>query len=62
MFATSGRAQVAYESTGPAPGAEGGAEVLLVHSGVNDRRSWRHVIDSRRPGLGSVRSPYPRSS
>src|SRR2546422_2147715 len=45
MFAASGRAQLAYESTG----AEGGADVLLVHAGVNDRRSWRHVIDRLAP-------------
>ena len=46
MFARSGRAQLAYESTG----AAGGADVLLIHAGVNDRRSWRHVVqrlDSR---------------
>jgi hypothetical protein len=36
MFATSGRAQLAYESTG----VEDGADVLLIHAGVNDRRSW----------------------
>jgi pimeloyl-ACP methyl ester carboxylesterase len=45
MFATSGRAQLAYESTG----AEGGADVLLIHAGVNDRRSWRHVVDRLGP-------------
>jgi pimeloyl-ACP methyl ester carboxylesterase len=41
MFATSGRARLAYESRGVA----GGADVLLIHAGVNDRRSWRHVVD-----------------
>lgn len=41
MFATSGRALLAYETTG----VEGGADVLLIHAGVNDRRSWRHVIE-----------------
>jgi pimeloyl-ACP methyl ester carboxylesterase len=41
MFASSGRARLAYESTG----AAGGAEVLLIHAGVNDRRSWQHVVD-----------------
>jgi pimeloyl-ACP methyl ester carboxylesterase len=40
MFATSGRARLAYDSTGD----EGGAAVLLIHAGVNDRRSWRHVV------------------
>jgi acyl-CoA synthetase (AMP-forming)/AMP-acid ligase II len=41
MFATSGRARLAFDSTG----AEGGAGVLLIHAGVNDRRSWAHVVD-----------------
>ena len=41
MFATSGRAQLAYECSG----AEDGADVLLIHAGVNDRRSWHHVVD-----------------
>ena len=45
MFATSGRAQLAYESTG----AGGGADVLLIHAGVNDRRSWRHVVERLGP-------------
>jgi pimeloyl-ACP methyl ester carboxylesterase len=41
VFATSGRARIAYDSTGGGDGAD----VLLVHAGVNDRRGWRHVID-----------------
>jgi len=41
MFATSGRAQLAYECSG----AEDGADVLLIHAGVNDRRSWHHLVD-----------------
>ena len=41
MFVTSGRAQLAYEITGAADGAD----VLLIHAGVNDRRSWQHVIE-----------------
>ncbi len=45
MFATSGRAQLAYERTG----VEGGADVLLIHAGVNDRRSWRHVVERLNP-------------
>lgn len=45
-FATSGRARLAYESTG----VGGGAEVLLIHAGVNDRRSWRHVVEQLSPG------------
>jgi pimeloyl-ACP methyl ester carboxylesterase len=45
MFATSGRALLAYEVTG----GEGGADVLLIHAGVNDRRSWRHVVERLGP-------------
>jgi hypothetical protein len=40
MFATSGRARLACECTG----AEDGADVLLIRAGVNDRRSWHHVV------------------
>src|SRR3954470_14855939 len=43
MVATSGRAQIAYDVTGE------GDDVLLIHAGVNDRRSWRHVIDRLSP-------------
>lgn len=39
MFATSGHAQLAYDSVGDGPG------VFLIHAGVNDRRSWRHVVE-----------------
>src|SRR5215218_1197596 len=45
MFATSGRARLAYDRTG----GDGGADVLLVHAGVNDRRSRRHVVDRLAP-------------
>lgn len=41
MFATSGRAQLAYDSSG----VDGGGDVLLIHAGVNDRRSWQHVVE-----------------
>jgi pimeloyl-ACP methyl ester carboxylesterase len=41
MFVTSGRARMAYEITG----VDDGADVLLIHAGVNDRRSWQHVIE-----------------
>jgi pimeloyl-ACP methyl ester carboxylesterase len=44
MFASSGRAQLAYEITG----VETGIDVLLIHAGVNDRRSWRHVVERLR--------------
>lgn len=45
MFAISGRARLGYESTG----GEGGADVLLIHASVNDRRSWRHVVERLSP-------------
>jgi pimeloyl-ACP methyl ester carboxylesterase len=45
MFATSGRARLAYEITG----ADGGRDVLVIHAGVNDRRSWRDVIERLAP-------------
>lgn len=41
MFVTSGRAQLACEITG----VDDGVDVLLIHAGVNDRRSWQHVIE-----------------
>jgi len=40
MFATSSGARIAYE----VQGAAGGADVLLIHAGVNDRRSWEAVV------------------
>jgi len=45
MFASSGRARLAYESVGVA----GGVDVLLIHAGVNDRRSWRYVVQRLSP-------------
>jgi pimeloyl-ACP methyl ester carboxylesterase len=45
MLATSGRARLTYGITG----ADGGADVLLIHAGVNDRHSWRHVIERLNP-------------
>jgi pimeloyl-ACP methyl ester carboxylesterase len=44
MFVKCGRAQLACESTGVADGAD----VLLMHAGVNDRRSWRYVVERLR--------------
>jgi len=41
VFASSGRAQLAYDSAGGGDGAD----VLLIHAGVNDRRSWHHVVE-----------------
>lgn len=45
MFAISGRAQLAFDCDG----APDGADVLLIHAGVTDRRSWRHVVERLRP-------------
>jgi pimeloyl-ACP methyl ester carboxylesterase len=45
MFASSGRARIAYDSWG----GEGGTEVLLIHAGVTDSRSWGHVVDRLSP-------------
>src|SRR3954467_8899164 len=43
MFVSSGRAKIAYDVTGDGP------DVFLIHAGVNDRRSWRHVVDRLSP-------------
>jgi pimeloyl-ACP methyl ester carboxylesterase len=43
MIVESGQAHLAYDVDG-APGK--GADVLLIHAGVTDRRSWRPLIDS----------------
>lgn len=40
MQITSGNATLAAESHG-----SGSPDVLLIHAGVTDRRSWRHVIE-----------------
>src|SRR4051794_33903303 len=48
MIAESGRARIAYKVTGDGP------DVLLIHAGVNDRRSWRHVVDRLAPRLRCV--------
>lgn len=45
MFASSGRARLAYD----VGGEEGGPGVVLIHAGVNDRRSWRRVVDRLGP-------------
>ncbi len=46
MIATSGRARIAYDVTG---GSDEGTDVLLLHAGVTDRRSWASVIESIGP-------------
>jgi pimeloyl-ACP methyl ester carboxylesterase len=45
MFVISGRARLAYDTTG----AGEGADVLLIHAAVNDRRSWHHVVERLAP-------------
>lgn len=40
---SSGKAQIAYDVVGSP--SDGGRDVLLLHAGVNDRRSWSHVVD-----------------
>ena len=41
VYATSGKAQLAYECVGNATGTH----VLLIHAGVTDRRSWHRVVE-----------------
>lgn len=41
----SGQARIAYDLT---EGGDG-VDVLLLHAGVNDRRSWGHLIDALAP-------------
>ncbi len=43
MFTTSGQARLAYSSIGT------GDPVLLIHAGVNDRRSWGHLSERLAP-------------
>jgi pimeloyl-ACP methyl ester carboxylesterase len=40
LSVTSGAALIAYDVTGT------GSDVLLLHAGVNDRRSWAHLVDA----------------
>lgn len=42
MFVSSGKAQIAYSIVGTEDPDE--HDVLLMHAGVNDRRSWSHVV------------------
>jgi pimeloyl-ACP methyl ester carboxylesterase len=46
MFATSGRARIAYDVSGD---GAAGADVVLMHAGVTDRRSWSAVIERLAP-------------
>jgi pimeloyl-ACP methyl ester carboxylesterase len=43
MFVTSGAAELACDVTGAR--AEGGSDVLLLHAGVTDMRSWQPLVD-----------------
>jgi pimeloyl-ACP methyl ester carboxylesterase len=45
VIATSGKAQLAYDVTGD--GAD--PDVVLLHAGVTDRRSWGQVVQRLRP-------------
>ena len=41
MEITSGRAVLSASASG-----SGSPDVLLIHAGVTDRRSWKHVVDA----------------
>lgn len=43
MFVTSGSASLSYDGEGT-PAA--GVDLLLIHAGVTDRRSWRPLVDA----------------
>jgi pimeloyl-ACP methyl ester carboxylesterase len=45
MIAASGCAKLAFDIAG----AEHAADVLLIHAGVADRRSWAHVVERLAP-------------
>jgi len=45
MFVSSSRAQLAYDVSGET----GGQDVLLIHAGVSDRRSWDSVVGALTP-------------
>jgi len=44
VLATSGKSSLAYDITQPPGGS--GADVLLIHAGVTDRRSWKPLIEA----------------
>ena len=43
MFTSSGSAQIAYDVSGPEDPAH---DVLMLHAGVTDRRSWDPLVDA----------------
>jgi pimeloyl-ACP methyl ester carboxylesterase len=47
MFTQSGKASIAYDVHGT---ADTDLDVLLLHAGVTDRRSWRPLIEALGPG------------
>lgn len=49
MLVTSGRARLAVEVVGPTGSEPAGHDVLLLHAGVNDRRSWTHLVERLAP-------------
>jgi pimeloyl-ACP methyl ester carboxylesterase len=44
VFATSGKSLLAYDITQPPEGS--GTDILLIHAGVTDRRSWKPLIET----------------
>ncbi len=46
MFTDSGKARIAYDVAGE---ANAGHDVLLIHAGVTDRRSWASLIEHLAP-------------
>lgn len=42
MFTSSGSARIAYDVSGP---DDPGHDVLMLHAGVTDRRSWQPLVD-----------------
>jgi pimeloyl-ACP methyl ester carboxylesterase len=49
MRVSSGTAQIAVDVVGPTGAESADRDVLFFHAGVNDRRSWHHVVDRLSP-------------
>jgi len=49
MRVTSGNAELAVDVVGPTGPDPAGHDVLLLHAGVNDRRSWSHLVERLSP-------------
>ncbi|MGH3362361.1 MAG: alpha/beta fold hydrolase [Nocardioides sp.] len=52
MFTSSGRARIAYDVAGAEDAAH---DVLLLHAGVTDRRSWQALVETLSPRHRCVR-------